>query len=90
MPEEISTPETEQDQNRLRNENDKWRRALIVLLFLLFSLLCLFCSSQSALYFVDREQITGDMQSQQRADYGDTGSIALAPLDKEKLLTAVS
>jgi hypothetical protein len=90
VPEEAPTRATKQYQNKPRNENDEWRRALVVLIFLLFSFLCLFCSSQSALYFVDREKITGDMRSQQQADYGDTDSIILAPLDKEKLLTAVA
>src|SRR6185503_6959019 len=69
--------------------NDEWRRALIALLFLLFSFLCLFCTSQTALYFVDREKVSGDMRSQQQADYGPGVPIVLAPLDKEKLLTEI-
>lgn len=71
-----------------RNENDRWRPALIALLFLLFSFSCLFCSSQSALYFIDREKILGDMRSQLQADYGVDPPLVFPALDP-KIVTEI-
>lgn len=67
MTTETSSPEPE---NTEQNKDDNRRRLALVLLFLLLSFICIVCSSQGALYFVDRDKILGHMRSALQADYG--------------------
>ncbi len=65
---------------------ERWEKVLIVLLLLLLGFLCVFCSSESALYFIDREQIVGNMQAKYQADYSPGVLIALAPIDRDQII----
>ncbi len=69
-------------------KKEERRRIIIALLFLLLSCGCVFCSSQTALWLIDRSTIQGSMLSTLRADYGPNGSLALAPLSSDIIAEA--
>jgi hypothetical protein len=79
---------SDQTDNSQKNENDEWRKLLIALLFLLLSFSCVFCSSQTALWVIDRDRIEASMRSLLTADYGRDPLIALAPLNDEIIAEA--
>ena len=83
MPPEVSPSATEHNQKNGRNENDDWRKILVALLFLLLSFSCIFCSSQTALWAINRARIDAGMRSLLSADYDSNPAIALAPLSDE-------
>ena len=76
----MMTPEPVPSETQLRKEQDERRKIIIALLFLLLAFSCIFCSSQSALWLIDRKQINASMLSARRAEYGSNAAIALAPL----------
>ena len=63
------------------HENNR-RKIVFALLFLLFTFTCTLCSSQLALFTIDRKIIEGSMLSSATADYSGGVPIALAPLDE--------
>ncbi len=72
------------------NETDSVsRRVLIALLFLLLSFLCVFCSSYSALFFVNRDRITGGIRARSQADYGPGVLVLLAPVDRDQIISEI-
>ncbi|MEW5956084.1 MAG: Calx-beta domain-containing protein [Chloroflexota bacterium] len=75
---------TEQQAKSRKNENDEWQKLLLALLFLLFSFSCIFCSSQTALWAINRDRIDASMRSLLIADY-DTRDplLPLAPLNED-------
>ena len=79
---------SDQIDNSQKNENGEWRKLLIALLFLLLSFSCIFCSSQTALWVIDRDRIEASMRSLLTADYGRDPLIALAPLNDEIITEA--
>ncbi len=81
MSPEITPSETELSLERPEKDREGRRRIIIALLFLLLSFGCIFCSSQSALWFIDRSRIEASMLSSLRADYGEDISLDLAPLE---------
>ena len=60
-----------------KDKKDQSRRVLLALLFLLLTFLCIFCSSNSALYFIDRDKILGGVRARQMADYSIHAPLAL-------------
>ena len=51
-------PETYMLENpTAKNENDSLSKALVAILMLLTSFACVFCSAQSALWFIDRSRV---------------------------------
>src|SRR5690606_14451327 len=62
-------------------ENNR-RKLVFALLFLLVTFACTLCSSQLALFTVDRKFIEGSMLASEGADYGGGVPIAVAPLDQ--------
>lgn len=72
------------------NETDSVsRRVLVALLFLLLSFLCVFCSSYSALFFVNRDQIAGGIRAKSQADYGPGVLVLLAPVDRDQIISEI-
>lgn len=69
-------------------EKDGWRKILIALLFLLLSFSCIFCSSQSALWLINRDRVYASMRSNLNADYGFDPALMLAPLSEEIITEA--
>jgi hypothetical protein len=73
--------------NPQNNEKkDNKLRLVLLLAFLFLSALCVFCSSQGALFFVDREKILGSMRSIQQADYAPDVPIIFSQLDRDKII----
>jgi hypothetical protein len=72
-----------------QDRKDRRRRLLVALFFLLLSFICLVCSSQIALLWVDRYQIPESMRSALQADYGPEISIALAPIDRDRIIADI-
>ncbi|MBN1995360.1 MAG: tandem-95 repeat protein [Anaerolineae bacterium] len=66
------------------------RKILIALIFLLLSFACIFCSSQSALWFIDEDQVQASMLSGNKANYELDPSIAPAPLDRNSIATEIA
>lgn len=60
----------------------------MALLFLLLSCICIFFTSQTALWLIDRSTIQGSMRSTLKADYGANSSLALAPLNSDIIAEA--
>ena len=77
-------PAPDNPQNNEKKDNK--RRYALLLAFLLLSTLCVFCSSQGALFFVDREKILGSMRSIQQADYAPDVPIIFSQLDRDKII----
>ncbi|RMF04228.1 MAG: tandem-95 repeat protein [Chloroflexi bacterium] len=78
-----------QDQQMPHKENREqvnWQRVLIAVLFLLLSFVCVVCSSQSALLYIDRDTILGGVRARFSADYGPSEPIALSPIDRDRLM----
>lgn len=73
-------PGTTPSDSRLQKEKDERRKIIIALLFLLLSFSCIFCSSQSALWLINRDRIEASMRSSLSADYGFDPALGLAPL----------
>lgn len=71
-----------------KQAKEERRRIIIALLFLLLSFACIFCSSQTALWLIDRSTIHDDMLSTLRADYSANGSLVLAPLSSNIIAEA--
>lgn len=69
-------------------DNDEWRKIIIALLFLLLSFSCIFCSSQSALWLINRDRVKASMRSNLNADYGFDPALMLAPLSEEIIAEA--
>ncbi len=67
--------------NRHKNENDSWNKVLLILMFLLVSIACFFCSSQSALWFIDRQQVYAKIITSRSADYSQGPLLSIAPVD---------
>lgn len=65
MPLETFTPKNRNN----KNENDGWAKALAALLILLSSFACVFCSAQSALWFIDRSQVDAQTLASNSANY---------------------
>ena len=80
MPQEISPLTTEVPKKSDKNENDEWSRILLALIFLLLSFSCIFCSSQSALWFIDENHVAANMLSNKLADYGVGPLLEVAPV----------
>ncbi|HXW00147.1 MAG TPA: hypothetical protein VEC93_17135, partial [Anaerolineae bacterium] len=74
-------PERVPSHTEPEKEKDERRKIIIALLFLLLSFSCIFCSSQSALWLIDRNRIEASMLVGKSADYGSDPSLDLAPLD---------
>ncbi len=51
------------------NRNDELRKLPLALFFLLLSFLCVFCSSQGALWAIDRNEVEARMLSERSASY---------------------
>lgn len=66
MLEKATTPESIPP---TENENNYLSKVLIALIFFLLSFFCIFCSSQSALWFIDRDQIEASTVSSRQANY---------------------
>ncbi len=81
-PHEVAQPENE-------DKKDERRRIVVALLFLLLTFLCVFCSSNSALYFIDRDKIDGGIKARDMADYSLQAPLALAPLDRDRILAEI-
>jgi len=77
---------TEQNNKR---RSDLWR-IIIALLFLLLSFACVLLSSNSALYFIDRDKIIGGIIPRMRADYGPGALIELAPIDRDRIIAEIA
>lgn len=72
-----------------QDRKERRRRVLVALFFLLLSFICLVCSSQVALLWVDRYRIPESMRSALQADYGPEISIALAPIDRDRIIADI-
>ena len=72
-----------------KDKKDQRRRVILALLFLLLTFLCIFCSSNSALYFIDRDKIQGGVKARQMADYSINAPLALAPIDRDRILAEI-
>ena len=83
-----NTPSSVEESEK-ENSKDQRRRIALALLFLLLAFLCVFCSSNSALYFIDRERIQGGVRARQMADYSLQAPLALAPLDRDRILAEI-
>lgn len=73
-----STPSS--PKQRKREDRDR-RKFLPILLLPLISFLCIFCASQSALWFIDRDQIAARTTSLKQADYSPGPLIVVPPVD---------
>ena len=69
MAENTHSSAAETQHNNTKNENDHWNKLLLALLFLLLSFFCVFCASQSALFFINRDEIQAGMLSSREPDY---------------------
>lgn len=70
------------DPQAQKERDERRKRIIIALLFLLLSFSCIFCSSQSALWFINRDRVETSMRSNLRADYGLDPALSLAPLSE--------
>ncbi|MCK6625441.1 MAG: hypothetical protein L6R45_09725 [Anaerolineae bacterium] len=78
-----STPSGQKEKDK-----DERRKIIIALLFLLLSFSCIFCSSQSALWLINRDRVDASMRSRLSADYGFDPAQALAPLSEDIIAEA--
>ncbi|GIK43758.1 MAG: hypothetical protein BroJett011_75910 [Chloroflexota bacterium] len=76
------------DPQAQKERDERRKRIIIALLFLLLSFSCIFCSSQSALWFINRDRVETSMRSNLRADYGLDPALSLAPLSESIIAEA--
>src|SRR6185436_1102409 len=76
-------PGTAPSNPQAQKKKDERRKIIMALLFLRLSFGCIFCSSQSALWFINRDRIEASMRSSLSADYGFDPALVLAPLVDE-------
>ena len=81
MLDKISPSTTQPKKEKYRDKDEERHRVLIALIFLLLSFACIFCSSQTALWFVNESQVEASMLSSRMANYGVDLAMAPAPLD---------
>lgn len=81
-----TTLTTEPKGNQKKKDDSRRRVIAVILLFLLLSFVCIFCSSQSALFFVDRQKISDHMRSSQQADYGPGVPISFSRIDRDRII----
>ncbi|MBE7551494.1 MAG: hypothetical protein HS126_10520 [Anaerolineales bacterium] len=77
------------DPQAQKERDERGKRIIIALLFLLLSFSCIFCSSQSALWFINRDRVETSMLSHLEADYGFDPALPLAPLSESIIAEAV-
>ena len=80
MSAEVSLPSAQDNNSGKENKFDAWRRFFIALLFLLFSFIGIFLSSQTALLLIGRDWLDASMTSSEIAEYGSETSLAMAPM----------
>ncbi|MCL4298376.1 MAG: hypothetical protein KJ077_21745 [Anaerolineae bacterium] len=76
------------DPQAQKERDERGKRIIIALLFLLLSFSCIFCSSQSALWLINRDRVETSMRSSLTADYGFDPALSLAPLSESIIAEA--
>ena len=77
MSAEVSSPFAQDNNSGKKKKIDDWRRFFIALLFLLFSFIGIFLSSQTALLLIGRDWLDASMTSSETAEYGSETSLAM-------------